>query len=80
VYWNTLYGIGYVGAGVVGFEFEDLTDTSNSGVVDIGIGTESAITYRDWEIYLSVLAAKPIVHPDALGDGTKFRFAIRTVR
>jgi hypothetical protein len=77
--WNTLYGIGYVGAGIVGFDFEDLTDTNN-GVVDVGIGTESAITYQDWEIYLSVIAAHPVVQPDALDGGTKVRFSIRTVR
>ena len=77
--WNTLYGIGYVGAGLVGFDFEDLTDVGN-GVVDVGIGTESAITYQDWEIYLSVLAAHPVVKPDELDGGTKVRFSIRTVR
>lgn len=79
VHWNTLYGIGYVGAGIVGFDFNDLTDTNNA-VVDFGIGTESALTYQDWEIYLSVLAAHPIVKPDELDGGTKIRFAIRTVR
>lgn len=77
--WNTLYGIGYLGAGVVGFDFEDLTNTSNA-VVDVGIGTESAITYQDWEIYLSVIAAHPVVQPDGLDGGTKIRFAVRTVR
>ena len=79
LYWNTLYGIGYIGAGIVGFDFEDLTDTGNA-VIDVGLGTESAITYQDWEIYLSVLAAHPVVKPDALDGGTKIRFAIRTVR
>lgn len=77
VYWNTLYGIGYVGAGVVGFEYGDLPDNFTA---DVGIGTESAISYRDWEIYLSVVAARPVVHPDELGSGTKLRFSIRTVR
>jgi len=77
--WNTLYGIGYLGAGVVGFDFGDLTNTSNA-VVDVGIGTESAITYQDWEIYLSVIAAHPVVQPEGLDGGTKYRFAVRTVR
>lgn len=77
--WNTLYGIGYVGAGIVGFDFEDLAEPNN-GVIDVGIGTESAITYQDWEIYLSVLAAHPVVKPDDLDGGTKVRFSIRTVR
>jgi hypothetical protein len=77
VYWNTLYGIGYVGAGVVGFDYGDLT---NNYVVDVGLGTESAITYRDWEIYLSVIAAHPVAQPEGMDGGTKVRFAIRTVR
>ena len=77
VHWNTLYGIGYVGAGVVGFELGDLTDNT---VVDAGIGTESALTYQDWEIYLSVIAAHPVAKPEELDGGTKVRFSIRTVR
>jgi hypothetical protein len=79
LHWNTLYGIGYLGAGVVGFDFEDLTNTSNT-VIDVGLGTESAITYQDWEVYLSVVVGKPVVHPDALSDGVKYRFSVRTVR
>jgi len=79
VTWNTLYGIGYVGAGIVGFDFDDLTNTKNA-VVDVGLGTESAFTYQDWEIYLSVIAAHPVVKPDELDGGTKVRFSIRTVR
>jgi hypothetical protein len=49
-------------------------------VVDVGLGTESAITYRDWEIYLSVIAAHPVAKPEELDGGTKIRFSIRTVR
>jgi hypothetical protein len=75
--WNTLYGIGYIGAGVVGFELDDL---ANNYVVDVGLGTESAITYQDWEVYLSVIAAHPVAKPDELDGGTKIRFSIRTVR
>lgn len=78
VYWNTLYGIGYLGAGIVGFSYSDLT---RNYVVDVGIGTESAITYRDWEVYLSVVAATTVAKPDEMDiGGTTVRFAIRTVR
>jgi hypothetical protein len=99
VYWNTLYAIGYVGAGLVGFDreafdpenpvpraerdernvFGVLSDVSRA-VVDVGIGTESAITFGDYDVYLSVLYAHPIHKPDDIEKGRGFRFAIRTVR
>jgi hypothetical protein len=76
LYWNTLYGIGYVGVGAVGFETSDLGDP----VLDAGIGTESAITFGDYDVYLSVLAAHTIQGTDKIDGGTKVRFSIRTVR
>ncbi len=76
LYWNTLYGIGYVGVGSVGFQTSDLGDP----VIDAGIGTESAITFGDYDVYLSVLAAHTVQGTDAIDGGTKVRFAIRTVR
>ena len=76
LYWNTLYGIGYVGVGAVGFETSALSDP----VVDAGIGTESAITFGDYDVYLSVLAAHTFEAPEGFDRGTKVRFAIRTVR
>jgi hypothetical protein len=76
LYWNTLYGIGYVGAGSVGFHTSDLGDP----VIDAGIGTESAITFGDYDVYLSILAAHTVQGTDTIDGGTKVRFAIRTVR
>jgi hypothetical protein len=76
LYWNTLYGIGYVGVGAVGFKTGDLSDP----VMDAGIGTESAITFGDYDVYLSILAAHTFEGPDSINRGTKVRFAIRTVR
>jgi hypothetical protein len=76
LYWNTLYGIGYVGVGSVGFKTGDLSDP----VMDAGIGTESAITFGDYDVYLSVLAAHTFAGPESINRGTKVRFAIRTVR
>jgi hypothetical protein len=76
LYWNTLYGIGYVGVGAVGFETSSLGDP----VFDAGIGTESAITFGDYDVYLSVLAAHTIQGTDTIDGGTKVRFSIRTVR
>lgn len=76
LYWNTLYAIGYVGAGMVGFTTNDLSDP----VADVGIGTESAITFGDYDVFLSVLVAHTVVEPDTIDGGTKVRFSIRTVR
>ncbi|HJQ39475.1 MAG TPA: hypothetical protein VKB93_20215 [Thermoanaerobaculia bacterium] len=77
--WNTLYGIAYLGAGAASFKSSELVK-SNRIVVDAGIGTEHAITFRDWDIYLSVIYAKAITKPDEIDEGNGFRFAIRTVR
>jgi len=79
LYWNTLYGIGYVGAGSVGFKVNELAK-SNRITVDAGIGTESAITFRDYDVYFSVIYAKAVRKPDGIDEGNGFRFSIRTVR
>jgi hypothetical protein len=79
LYWNTLYGIGYLGGGTVAFETSDITDTGRF-VVDVGLGTESAITFRDYDVFLSVIVAHTVVEPEDMSGGTKVRFSIRTVR
>jgi hypothetical protein len=79
VHWNTLYGVGYLGAGTVGFLTDQLTDSKRL-IVDAGIGTESAIRYQDWDVYLSIIYSRPLRRPDEIDKGRGFRFAIRTVR
>lgn len=79
LHWNTLYGIGYVGAGTVGFVTDQITDSKRL-VVDAGIGTESAIRFQDWDVYLSVLYAHPLRRPDDIDKGRGYRFSVRTVR
>jgi hypothetical protein len=79
LHWNTLYAIGYVGAGTVGFKTSEITDTKR-WVGDVGIGTESAIAFQDYDIYLSVVVAHTVLDPDEIQGGTKVRFSIRTVR
>jgi len=79
LYLNTLYGIAYAGAGSVGFKINEL-GKKNSFVVDAGIGTESALSFRDYDIYLSVIYAKAVRKPDGIDEGNGFRFSIRTVR
>jgi hypothetical protein len=79
LHWNTLYGVGYVGAGAVGFVTNQITDTKRI-VVDAGIGTESAIRFQDWDVFLSVLYAHPLRRPDDIDKGRGYRFSVRTVR
>jgi hypothetical protein len=76
--WNTLYGIGYVGAGNAGFEFRDVVRTRDF-VTDAGVGTEASIGIRDFTVLFSVLYAHTIRGPEEL-KGSKWRFSIRTVR
>lgn len=78
LHWNTLYAIGYAGVGAVGFDFRDVTRTKN-GVVDAGLGAETTLTFRDYDVILSVIYAHTLHAPDALKGG-KIRFMIRTMR
>jgi hypothetical protein len=77
-HWNTLYGIGYVGLGNVGFNYSAPVKPSNY-VVDLGIGTEASITIRDFEVLLSAVYAHPVRAPGELRGG-KFHLSIRTIR
>jgi len=78
VHWNTMYGIGYLGAGTVGFKYNQLVK-GQSAVVDAGLGSEMAITVRDFDVLVSVVYARTVKAPDEL-RGSKVRFFIRTVR
>jgi hypothetical protein len=76
--WNTLYGIGYLGAGTVGFETSKLTKVRDY-VADAGIGAEASIAVRDFDVLISVIYAHT-VHADDPIKGSKIRFSIRTIR
>ncbi len=78
LHWNTLYGIGYLGGGSVGFDFSEISK-SDRAVVDAGIGAEASLTVRDFEVLLSVVYAHTVRAPTEL-EGSKVRFSIRTVR
>jgi hypothetical protein len=80
VYWQTMYGIGYVGVGTVGFDFADMVSTDHLAY-DAGLGTEMALAVRDdFDVYLSVIVAHTLGAPNEELGGTKIRFSIRTVR
>ena len=77
-HWNTLYGIGYLGVGNVGYNYTDPIKPSNM-VVDLGLGTEASLTVRDFEVLLSAVYAKPVQAPEGLRGG-RFQLSLRTVR
>jgi hypothetical protein len=77
-HWNTLYGIGYMGLGNVGFNYTDPIKPKNY-VIDVGLGTEASITIRDFEVLLSAVYAKPARAPGDLRGG-KVHLSIRTIR
>ena len=72
MHWNTLYGIGYLGAGHVAIA------GSHGNAIDAGLGTEAAVTIRDFDVLFSVLYARTIKADEGL-RGSKVRFSIRTV-
>jgi len=78
LHFNTAYAIGYMGAGNVSFESRDLFRTRDFAV-DAGLGTEMALTVRDFEVLLSVIYAHTFHGPeDRRGD--RVQFSIHTVR
>lgn len=91
VHWNTLYGIVYLGAGTVGFDYDQVVKTDRF-VVDAGLGFEASLNFRDdIDILLSVLWAKTVKSPGCVDEddpilecrglkGSNLKFSIRTVR
>lgn len=79
LHWNTLYGIGYVGVGNVGYKLTDVAHMKDISA-DAGIGAEAATTIRDFEVLLSVLASHTLKAPFEEMKGTSVKFSIRTIR
>jgi hypothetical protein len=59
--WTSLYVVGYSGAGNVGNETSVFTRLSDYKV-DVGVGFESALSFRRYRAFLGVLAAKTVVN------------------
>ena len=78
MHFNTAYAIGYMGAGNVGFKSRDLFRTRDFAV-DAGLGTEMALTVRDFEVLLSIVYAHTFRAPEAR-KGDRVQFSIHTVR
>ncbi len=78
LHWNTMYGIGYLGFGQIGYRLSDAVKPRDY-VVDAGLGTEASLRVRDYDVLFSVIYAHTVRGPDEL-KGSKWRFSIRTVR
>ena len=78
LHWNTLYAIGYAGAGSVGFDAPSVLKPRNFAV-DGGLGAESTLTIRDFEVLLSAVFAHTFRGPADI-RGNKLIFSVRTIR
>ena len=78
VHWNTLYGIGYLGAGNVGYSYSAPVKFRDY-ILDAGLGSEASITLRDYEVLLSVVGAHTLRGPAGI-KGNKVLVSLRTSR
>ncbi len=76
--WTNLYGIGYLGAGNLGFGSQTFTSLGEY-VVDAGLGVEASVNIRDYEVFLSTVYARTVVAPDEYRNSS-LRFSVRTSR
>ncbi|MDX1584169.1 MAG: hypothetical protein R3338_11285, partial [Thermoanaerobaculia bacterium] len=76
--WNNMYGIVYAGGGSLGFGSETFTEIGEY-VYDAGLGIESSLTFRDYEIFLTAIYARTLGGPD-LFENDEIRFSARTRR
>src|SRR5207244_5633545 len=65
LHWNTMYGIAYLGFGPAAYTIRDAFKPKDY-VVDAGLGTETSLHVRDYEVLLSVVYAHTVHGPDAL--------------
>jgi hypothetical protein len=76
--WTNLYGIGYSGAGAVGFSASELARNENL-VVDAGLGFEASLRVREYDVYLTAVYAHTVKAPPEI-EGGEIRFSVRTNR
>jgi Uncharacterized protein conserved in bacteria len=78
LHFNTAYAIGYTGFGNAAFASRDLFRTRDFAV-DAGLGTEMALTVRDFDVLVSILYAHTLRAPEERKGG-RWQFSIHTVR
>jgi len=74
--WNSLYAIGYAGAGNVGNE-KSIYTRIRDYKVDAGVGFEASLSWRSYRALLGALAAKTVVN--GVG-GPRLLITLRTYR
>jgi hypothetical protein len=89
LHWNTMYGIGYLGAGVVGFGADTISKTDDY-VVDAGLGFEASVEVQNFNVLLGVIVATTVKAPSCPEEnatlgcrdlaGTNIRYFVRTIR
>ncbi|MEO8036432.1 MAG: hypothetical protein ABI837_18490 [Acidobacteriota bacterium] len=78
LHWNNMYGIGYLGAGTIGFDYHGLFNSQHFAA-DAGLGSEMSLTVRDYDVLLSVIYARTIHAPAGI-KGSRVLFSIKTSR
>ena len=74
--WTSLYAVGYVGAGNLGNETRIFREVSDYRV-DVGVGMETALSWRRYRAFLGAMLAKTVVN--GVGGG-RFLVTFRTYR
>jgi hypothetical protein len=74
--WNSLYVVGFTGAGNVGNE-TSIYGRLQDYKVDVGVGFESAVSYRRYRAFLGALVAKTVVN--GIG-GARLLITLKTYR
>lgn len=75
---TNLFGILYQGLGTSGFELDDLIQLDD-WALDAGVGFETSMFIRDYEVFLNAVYATTLVAPDAW-EGNEVRVSVRTSR
>lgn len=71
--WRTWYWVLYTGAGAIGTDRNVLTDLE-SYVADVGVGVQSSLKIRGYDVFLSALVAQALES----GAGVKARFSLKS--
>jgi hypothetical protein len=78
LHFNTAYAVAYTGVGNAGFAYRDVFRTRDFAI-DAGVGTEMALTVRDFDVLVSILFSHTIRAP-AERKSNKVEFSIHTIR
>jgi hypothetical protein len=75
---SDLFVIAYSGAGIATYGTSSITET-DPWIVDVGLGFETSLRIRNYDIILSAIYATPVVKPDGV-EGGELLVSARTSR